>query len=57
MVGARDLQRLQNISETMASTMPHARLVRLTGVAHLPHLEADPVTLTEIASFADQLDR
>lgn len=57
MVGGLDLERLQNISVALASALAHARLVRLAGVAHLPHLEPDPVTLIEIASFADRLDR
>ncbi len=54
-VGELDLARMRHISETLAAEMPDARLVRLPGVAHLPHLEADPVTLSEIRAFADTL--
>lgn len=56
MIGELDLVRLQHISETLAAAMPQARLVRLSGVAHLPQLEADPATLSETAKFAAQLN-
>jgi pimeloyl-ACP methyl ester carboxylesterase len=35
--------------------IPGARLRLLDGVAHVPHLEADPATLDEIAAFVDSL--
>jgi pimeloyl-ACP methyl ester carboxylesterase len=54
-VGELDLAGLRHISETLAAEMQDARLVRLPGVAHLPHLEADPSTLNEISNFADQV--
>lgn len=53
MVGTLDDERIQTIDETIASTIPAAQFLRLDGVAHLPHLEADPTTLEHIAQFAD----
>jgi hypothetical protein len=35
--------------------IPGAKLRFLDGVAHVPHLEADPTTLSEIAAFLDTL--
>ena len=55
MVGNLDLERLQGISKTLASTIPGARLVHLDGVAHLPQLEPDPTTLDRISEFVDRL--
>jgi len=33
--------------------IPHAQLLWLDDVAHLPQLERDPTTLEEIAKFVD----
>jgi pimeloyl-ACP methyl ester carboxylesterase len=33
--------------------IPHAQLLWLDDVAHLPQLESDPTTLEEIARFVD----
>jgi pimeloyl-ACP methyl ester carboxylesterase len=54
-VGELDLAEMRHISERLAAEMPDARLIRLPGVAHLPHLEADPMALNEISNFADTL--
>lgn len=56
LVGDLDLERLQGISESLAATIPGAQLARLPGVAHLPHLEQDVLTLTRIADFVDRLE-
>ena len=56
MVGELDLARQRHVSERLAADMRDARLVRLPGVAHLPHLEADPLTLNEISNFVDEVD-
>lgn len=53
MVGTLDHERIQTIDEAMASSVPTAQFSRLDGVAHLPHLEADPTTLDQIAQFVD----
>ena len=53
MVGTLDHERIQTIDEAIASTIPTAQFSRLDGVAHLPHLEADPTTLDQIAQFVD----
>ena len=46
-----DLDHIQGGAVHLAATIPGARLVELPGVAHLPHLERDPLTLREIAGF------
>ena len=51
MVGEYDLDHTQGGAVHLAATIPGARLVELPGVAHLPHLERDPLTLREIAGF------
>ncbi|MBO0846780.1 MAG: alpha/beta hydrolase [Nocardioides sp.] len=50
-VGDLDLQYLKDYVARAAAAIPDARLVELPGVAHLPHLEGDRRTLTEIAAF------
>ena len=57
MVGRLDEQGLQQIDEQAAGTIPGARFRALEGVAHLPHLEGDPVTLEAIEGFVDSLSR
>jgi pimeloyl-ACP methyl ester carboxylesterase len=51
MIGEYDLDHTQGGAVHLGATMPGARLVELPGVAHLPHLERDPLTLREIAGF------
>jgi pimeloyl-ACP methyl ester carboxylesterase len=51
MIGEYDLDHTQGSAVHLAATVPGARLVELPGVAHLPHLERDPLTLREIAGF------
>jgi pimeloyl-ACP methyl ester carboxylesterase len=55
MIGDLDLQYLKDHADHAASAIPGARLVRLAGVAHLPQLEADERTLSEIAAFVGSL--
>ena len=51
MIGDLDLQYLKDHAAHAAASIPNSRLVELAGVAHLPHLEADEKTLSEIAAF------
>lgn len=51
LIGEHDLAHTHRNAAHLAATIPGARLVDLPGVAHLPHLEADPLTLREIAGF------
>jgi len=51
MIGDLDLKYLKDHAAHAAASIPNARLVQLAGVAHLPHLEADETTLSEIAGF------
>lgn len=53
LIGRLDVEDIQTIDEQAAGMIPGARLVYLDGVAHVPHLEADPATLDEIAGFVD----
>jgi pimeloyl-ACP methyl ester carboxylesterase len=55
MVGEHDLRYIKENSTHLAATIPGARLVELPGVAHVPHLEADPTTLREITAFVAAL--
>jgi len=55
LVGRLDAEDIQAIDEPAAGMIPGARLKFLDGVAHIPHLEADPTTLNEIAAFVDEL--
>jgi pimeloyl-ACP methyl ester carboxylesterase len=51
MIGDLDLQYLKDGVAHAAATIPGARVVELPGVAHLPQLEGDQRTLSEIAGF------
>ena len=51
LVGELDLRHLRDSARRAAELMPAARVVELPGVAHLPHLEGDPLTLRAIADF------
>jgi pimeloyl-ACP methyl ester carboxylesterase len=51
LVGEHDLQHVKANCAHAVREISGARLVELPGVAHVPHLEGDPKTLTEIASF------
>jgi pimeloyl-ACP methyl ester carboxylesterase len=55
LVGEHDLAEIRENCERAARAMPEARLVELPGVAHLPHLENDERTLSEIAAFVHAL--
>jgi len=55
MVGEHDLDHTQGGAVHLAATIPGARLVELPGVAHLPHLERDPLTLREIVGFVAEI--
>jgi pimeloyl-ACP methyl ester carboxylesterase len=55
MIGRLDVEEIQAIDEPAAGMIPGARLKFLDGVAHVPHVEADPTTLGEIAAFVDSL--
>ncbi len=55
MIGEYDLDHTQGGAVHLAATIPGARLVELPGVAHLPHLERDPLTLREIAAFVARI--
>ena len=57
MVGRLDERGLQEIDEQAAGIIPGASFRALDGVAHLPHLEGDPVTLEAIERFLDSLSR
>jgi pimeloyl-ACP methyl ester carboxylesterase len=51
--GRLDVSDLRAIDEQMAAEIPQGRFQWLDGVAHLPHLENDPVTLDTIEAFVD----
>jgi len=51
LIGEHDLPHTHANAERLADAIAGARLVRLPGVAHLPHLENDALTLREIAAF------
>ena len=55
MVGQLDAEDIVAINAPAAEMIPHARLVWLDGVAHVPRLEADPKMVDEIAAFVDAL--
>jgi pimeloyl-ACP methyl ester carboxylesterase len=55
LVGEHDFDYIQDRCRHLAATIPDARLVELPGVAHLPHLEGDERTLSEIAGFVASL--
>jgi pimeloyl-ACP methyl ester carboxylesterase len=51
LIGEHDLDHTHGNATHLAEQIPGARLVHLPGVAHLPHLEADERTLSEISGF------
>jgi pimeloyl-ACP methyl ester carboxylesterase len=51
LVGDLDLRYIREGCDHLAAGVPGVRFVVLPGVAHLPHLEADEMTLREIADF------
>jgi len=51
MIGEHDLAHTQRNAAHLAEGIPGARLVDLPGVAHLPHLENDEKTLSEVTAF------
>ena len=51
LVGEHDLQYIKANCSHAVDAIPGARLVELAGVAHVPHLEGDRTTLSEIAAF------
>jgi pimeloyl-ACP methyl ester carboxylesterase len=53
--GRLDAEEIQAIAPQLAERIPGATLQWLEGVAHVPQLEGDPVTIEAIASFADSL--
>lgn len=53
LVGRLDAEEIVVIDEQAAALIPGARLRWLDCVAHVPHLEGDPVALDEIAAFVD----
>jgi pimeloyl-ACP methyl ester carboxylesterase len=55
LVGRLDAEEIAAVDEQAAARIPGARLQRLDGVAHVPHLEGDPRTLDEIEAFVDAL--
>jgi pimeloyl-ACP methyl ester carboxylesterase len=55
LVGEHDLRYIHENCAHAARTIPGARLVELPGVAHLPHLENDELTIAEIAAFVAAL--
>lgn len=56
LAGSLDLPDIQDHSRILAQRATRGRFVALDGVAHLPHLEADPTCLREIADFLTGLD-
>ncbi|HWH94114.1 MAG TPA: alpha/beta hydrolase [Baekduia sp.] len=53
--GRLDCDDIKPINEHAAMLIPGARLRWLEGVAHVPHLEADRVTLDAIEAFVDEV--
>lgn len=51
LVGEHDLRHVRASARHLAESIPGAGLRELDGVAHLPHLEADPATLDAIEGF------
>ena len=51
LVGDLDTEEEQGAAEQLAAMIPGARFERLTGTAHLPHLEAHPRLLELLAEF------
>jgi pimeloyl-ACP methyl ester carboxylesterase len=55
LVGEHDLAYIKANCAHLADSVDGARLVELPGVAHVPHVEADELTLAEIATFVGGL--
>ncbi len=55
LVGDLDLPDFRQVTYELADRIPGARLVKLPGVAHLPHLESDAACLSEIQGFLTTL--
>ena len=53
LLGTLDTEEIVAVDEQATALIAGARLLHLDGVAHVPHLEADPTTLDEIAAFVD----
>ncbi len=51
LVGDQDVQEFQDHAQEVSKRLPAGRLVRLEGVAHLPHLEGHRPCLEAVASF------
>lgn len=51
LIGTLDLPDIGEHARAIADRAPRGRLVELAGVAHLPHLEADPACLHAVADF------
>lgn len=54
LIGEHDLGFLRRRAEHVAAGVRDGRLVELSGVAHLPHLEGDRPTLEAIAAFVGE---
>lgn len=54
LLGRLDAEDIRVVDELAAPLIPGARLVHLDDVAHVSHLEGDPVTLDAIAAFVDE---
>jgi pimeloyl-ACP methyl ester carboxylesterase len=55
LTGELDCKDIQALSARAAELIPRARIERIQGVAHVPHLEGDPATLDEITTFVGAL--
>jgi pimeloyl-ACP methyl ester carboxylesterase len=51
LIGTLDLPDIREHAKAIADRVPQGRFVELEGVAHLPHLEADPACLSAVADF------
>jgi 3-oxoadipate enol-lactonase len=52
-VGELDQPDMMKVGEHLAASMPHARLVRMPGVAHLPPMEAPGEFLRIVTEFLE----
>jgi pimeloyl-ACP methyl ester carboxylesterase len=57
LVGDLDVSDLRTIARLLAAALPEATFTELTGVAHLPQLEAPDVLSDVIADFIKSLGR
>jgi pimeloyl-ACP methyl ester carboxylesterase len=55
LTGDLDCMDIQALSVQAAEVLPRARLERIQGVAHVPHLEGDPATLERITTFVEAI--